>query len=69
MNTKTTITALAIFSIVALLTAVVASSVVNPAFAQQTEGKQGGPNAQNNYGDCKDDFKEKQCKSRFTGSR
>jgi hypothetical protein len=66
MNTKT---ALVIFSIVALVTAMMASTVVTTAFAQQTEGKQGGPNAQNNYGDCKDDFKEKQCKSRFTGSR
>ena len=69
MNTKTTITALAIFSMVALLTAVVASSgVVSPAFAQQTEGKQGGPKAQRNYGDCKDDFKEAKCKDLFTGS-
>ena len=68
MNTKTTITALAIFSMVALLTAVVATSIVHPAFAQQTEGKQGGPKAQRNYGDCKDDFKEAKCKDLFTGS-
>jgi hypothetical protein len=65
MNTKT---ALAIFSMVALLTAVVASSVVSTAFAQQTESKKGGPKAQNNFGDCKDDFKEAKCKDLFTGS-
>jgi hypothetical protein len=65
MNTKT---ALAIFSMVALLTAVVASTVVSPAFAVQTEGKQGGPKAQTNHGDCQKDFNEKQCKRLFTGS-
>jgi hypothetical protein len=68
MNTKTTITTLAILSIAALVTAMVANSVVSTAFAAQTEGKKGGPNAQNNYGDCKDDFNDNVCKKKFTGS-
>ena len=67
MNTKT---ALAIFSIVALLTAVTASSIASIAFASQEEdGKQGGPKDERNYGDCKGDFNDKVCKREHTGSR
>jgi hypothetical protein len=44
MNTKTAKTTLAILSIVALLTAVTASSIATTAFASQEEdGKKGGP--------------------------
>jgi hypothetical protein len=67
MNTKT---ALAIFSIVALLTAVTASSSVSIAFASlEEDGKRGGPNDERNYGDCKGDFNENVCKKKHTGSR
>jgi hypothetical protein len=70
MNTKTTKTALAIFSMVALLTAVTASSIASIAFATQEEdGKQGGPKDERNYGDCKGDFNDKVCKREHTGSR
>jgi uncharacterized membrane protein len=67
MNTKTTISALAIFSIVALLTAVTASSIVSIAFAEppSDDGKKGGPKDEKNYGLCKKDFNEKVCK-KFT---
>jgi hypothetical protein len=68
INTKTTVTTLAILSMVALMTAVVASSIVTAAYAAQVEGKQGGPKAQTNHGDCQKDFNEKQCKRLFTGS-
>ena len=64
INTKTT---LAIVTIVAALTLVAATTVVNPAFAAQTEGKQGGPKAQNNFGDCQHDFNDNVCKKFFTG--
>lgn len=68
MNTKTAKTALAIFSMVTLLTAVTASASI--AFASQEEdGKQGGPKDERNYGDCKGDFNEKVCKREHTGSR
>lgn len=67
MNTKT---ALAILSIVALLTAVTATSMASIAFATQEEdGKKGGPNDERNYGDCKGDFNENVCKKKHTGSR
>jgi uncharacterized membrane protein len=65
MNTKT---ALAIFSIVALVTAMMASTVVSTAFAQADNEKQGGPKAQKNYGDCKEDFNDNVCKREHTGS-
>ena len=66
MNTKTTI---AIFSIVALVTAMMASTVVSTAFAQpEDDTKQGGPKAQKNYGDCKEDFNDNVCKREHTGS-
>ena len=66
MNTKT-VTTLAIFSMVALMTAVVASSIVTAAYAAQVEGKQGGPKAQNNNGDCQQDFNSNVCKKFHTG--
>jgi uncharacterized membrane protein len=64
MNTKT---ALAIFSIVALLTAMTASSIVSMAFAEppSDDGKKGGPKDEKNYGQCKQDFNENVCQ-RFT---
>jgi hypothetical protein len=66
MNTKT---ALAIFSIVALLTAMTATSIVSIAFASlEDDGKQGGPKDERNYGDCKGDFPDKVCKKEHTGS-
>jgi len=66
MNTKT---AFAIFSIVAVLTAVTASSIVSIAYAAPEEDtKQGGPGGQKNYGDCKEDFNENVCKKKHTGS-
>ena len=71
MNTKTTITALAIFSIVALLTAATASSIVSMAFAvKDTDGKQGGPRDEDlNNGQCKQQgFNENVCKRFHTGS-
>jgi hypothetical protein len=65
---NTTKTALAIFSIVALLTALTATSVVSIAFASQEEdGKQGGPKDERNFGDCKGDFNERVCKREHTG--
>ena len=65
MNTKT---ALAIFSIVALVTAMMASTVVTTAFAQADNEKQGGPKAQKNFGQCKDNFNDKVCKREHTGN-
>jgi hypothetical protein len=64
MNTKT---ALAIFSIVALVTAMMASTVVSTAFAQEENEKQGGPKAQKNYGQCKQEFNENVCARAQTG--
>jgi hypothetical protein len=66
MNTKT---AVAIFSMVALLTAMTATSIVSIAYAVPEEDtKQGGPKAQKNFGDCKEDFNAKVCKREHTGS-
>jgi hypothetical protein len=66
MNTKT---ALAILSIVALLVAMIATSIVSIAYAVPEEDtKQGGPKAQRNYGDCKEDFNDNVCKREHTGS-
>ena len=65
MNTKT---ALAIFSIVALVTAMMASTVVTTAFAQADNEKQGGPKAQQNHGQCKQVFNDNPCKRFHTGS-
>jgi hypothetical protein len=64
MNTKT---ALAIFSIVALVTAMMASTVVTTAFAQEENEKQGGPKAQKNFGQCKQEFNENVCARSQTG--
>jgi hypothetical protein len=66
MNTKT---ALVVFSIVALVTAMMASTVVTTAFAQSDNEKQGGPKAQKNFGQCKQDFNDNPCKKFHTGSR
>ena len=66
MNTKT---ALAIFSIVALVTAMMASTVVTTAFAQADNEKQGGPKAQKNNGQCKQEFNDNVCKKFHTGNR
>jgi len=64
MNIKT---ALAIFSIVALVTAMMASTVVSTAFAQPDNEKQGGPKAQKNFGQCKQEFNEGVCARAQTG--
>jgi len=64
MNTKT---ALAIFSIVALVTAMMASTVVSTSFAQEENEKKGGPKAQPNYGQCKQVFNENICARTQTG--
>lgn len=67
MNTKT---ALAIFSIVALLTAVSASSIASIAFADPPgeDGKKGGPKDEVNNGQCKQEFNTNVCKKFHTGS-
>ena len=67
INTRTTVTTLAILSMVALMTAVVASSIVTAAYAAQVEGKQGDPKAQNNNRDCSKEFNSNVCKKFFTG--
>jgi len=66
MNTKT---ALAIFSMVALLTAMTASSIVSMAFAVVDEdGKQGGPRDEDtNFGQCKQEFNDNVCARSQTG--
>ena len=64
MNTKT---ALVVFSIVALVTAMMASTVVTTAFAQADNEKQGGPKAQKNFGQCKQEFNDNVCARSQTG--
>jgi uncharacterized membrane protein len=61
MKTKKTIlTTLAIVAALTLVTAVVATTTTitaNSAFAE------GGPKAEKNYGQCKQDFNEKPCQN------
>ncbi len=63
MNTKT---ALAIFSIVALLTAVTASSVVSIAFAQPERDNDEGIGNEKNFGHCKQEKEnDNPCENKF----
>jgi hypothetical protein len=63
MNSKTTLSIFAIVAALTLATAVVATTVINAnsAFAQ------GGPKAEKNFGQCKQDFNSKVCKKFHTG--
>jgi hypothetical protein len=64
MNSKTTLSIFAIVAALTLATAIVATAVItaNSAFAV------GGPKAEKNYGQCKQDFNTKVCKKFHTGS-
>ena len=63
MNSKATLSIFAIVAALTLATAVVATTVINAksAFAQ------GGPKAEKNFGQCKQDFNSKVCKKFHTG--
>jgi hypothetical protein len=64
MNSKITLSIFAIVAALTLATAIVATAVItaNSAFAV------GGPKAEKNYGQCKQDFNTKVCKKFHTGS-
>jgi hypothetical protein len=64
MNSKTTLSIFAIVTALTLATAVVATTIItaNSAHAE------GGPKAEKNNGQCKQDFNEKVCKKFHTGS-
>jgi hypothetical protein len=64
MNSKTTLSIFAIVAALTLATAIVATAVItaNSAFAV------GGPKAEKNFGQCKQDFNSKVCKKFHTGS-
>ena len=63
MNSKTTLSIFAIVAALTSATAIVATSVItaNSAFAI------GGPKAEKNFGQCKQDFNTKVCKKFQTG--
>jgi hypothetical protein len=64
MNSKTTLSIFAIVAALTLATAIVATAVItaHSAFAV------GGPKAEKNFGQCKQDFNSKVCKKFHTGS-
>jgi hypothetical protein len=67
MNTKSIF---AIATVLTLMVAATASSVVSIAFADPPgeDGKKGGPKDEVNNGQCKQEFNENVCKKFHTGS-
>ena len=67
-KTKTTLAIVAIVSALTLVTAATLATVSTQAFASSEENeKQGGPKAQKNYGQCKQEFNDNVCKKFQTG--
>jgi hypothetical protein len=67
MNTKSIF---AIATVLTLVVAATASSVVSIAFADPPgeDGKKGGPKDEKNNGQCKQEFNDNVCKKFHTGS-
>lgn len=64
MNTQTT---LAIFAIVAALTLVTAVVATTTIMANSALAQQGGPKAEKNFGQCKQDFPNQACRNSHAG--
>jgi hypothetical protein len=64
MNPKTMLSIFAIVAALTLATAVVATTIITANFAFAA----GGPKAEKNYGQCKQDFPDNPCRNFHTGS-
>jgi hypothetical protein len=64
MNSKTMLSMFVIVAALTLATAVIATTIItaNSAFAA------GGPKAEKNFGQCKQDFNDNPCRNFHTGS-